>query len=117
MASVTEIRPLSSSARMRSAILASPNARALLLGGFAGPRCGLLRPIVGIAFRALERFFASETGRHRRVGAGKNLMMLDVERAQPALLAHRQGDEIADLDQFGLAVMLVQPIPEFIAGG
>ena len=38
--------------------------------------------------------------------------MLDVERAQPALLPHRQRDEVADLDQFRLAEMLVQPGPE-----
>src|SRR5262249_58154780 len=35
-------------------------------------------------------------------------------RAQPALLPHGQRDEIADLDQFGLAEMLVQPRPELI---
>ena len=40
--------------------------------------------------------------------------MLDVERAQPALLAHGQRDEIADLDQLGLAEMLVQTRPECI---
>ena len=40
--------------------------------------------------------------------------MLDVERAQPALLAHGQCDEITDLDQFRLAEMLVQPRPEVV---
>ena len=42
--------------------------------------------------------------------------MLDVERAQPALLAHGDGDEIADLDQLRLAEMLVQPRPERVVG-
>ena len=40
--------------------------------------------------------------------------MLDVERAQPALLAHGQRDEVADLDQLRLAEMLVQPRPELV---
>src|SRR5712692_9994120 len=73
-----------------------------------------LRPIVGRLLRALERFLGLEAGRHRRVGAGENLVVLDVERAQPALLAHGQRDEKADLDQFGLAEMLVQPLPELV---
>ena len=38
------------------------------------------------------------------------------ERAQPALLAHGDGDEVADLDQFRLAEMLVQPRPERVVG-
>jgi hypothetical protein len=41
-------------------------------------------------------------------------MVLDVERAQPALLAHGQGDEIADLDQLRLAEVLVQARPELV---
>src|SRR6185369_185712 len=41
-------------------------------------------------------------------------MMLDVERTQPALLAHGQRHEIADLDQLRLAEMLVQARPEFV---
>ena len=73
---------------------------------------GFPRPIAGVAFRALERRLIAEARRHRGVGPGKNLMMLDVERAQPALLTHRQGDEVTDLDQFGLAVVLVQARPE-----
>src|SRR5262245_46963500 len=40
--------------------------------------------------------------------------MLDIERAQPALLAHGEGYEITDLDQFGLAEVLVQPRPELV---
>ena len=41
-------------------------------------------------------------------------MVLDVERAQPALLAHGQRDEIADLHQLRLAEVLVQPLPELV---
>ena len=40
--------------------------------------------------------------------------MLDVERAQPALLAHGERDEVADLDQLRLAEVLVQPRPELV---
>src|SRR5215470_2810605 len=42
--------------------------------------------------------------------------MLDVERAQPALLAHGKGNEIADLDQLRLGEMRPQPRPEGIIG-
>ena len=38
------------------------------------------------------------------------------KRAQPALLAHGDGDEIADLDQLRLAEMLMQARPQFVAG-
>src|SRR5471030_1454314 len=51
------------------------------------------------------------------VGAGENLVVLDVERAQPALLAHGDGNKIADLDQLRLAEMLVQPRPERVVAG
>src|SRR6266481_9178246 len=73
-----------------------------------------LRPIIGGLFRALKRVRGLEARRHRRVGAGEDLVMLDAERAQPALLAHGQGDEIADLDQFRLAEMAVEPGPELV---
>ncbi|HMH93807.1 MAG TPA: hypothetical protein VK586_22340, partial [Streptosporangiaceae bacterium] len=39
-------------------------------------------------------------------------MVLDVEQPQPALLAHRQGNEAAELDQFGLGEVPVQPLPQ-----
>jgi hypothetical protein len=39
-------------------------------------------------------------------------VVLDAERAQPALLSHGNRDEVADLDQFRLAEMLVQARPE-----
>src|SRR5215831_14000638 len=73
-----------------------------------------LCPIIGGLFRALERVRGLEARRHRRVGAGQNLVVLDAERAQPALLPHGQRDEIADLDQLALAEMLVQPRPELV---
>src|SRR5260370_9848460 len=57
---------------------------------------------------------ALEARRHGRIWAGEDLVVLDAKRAQPALLAHGQSDEIADLDELGLAEMLVQPRPELI---
>src|SRR5690348_14332839 len=81
-----------------------------LLRGLA---CGS-GPVVAGALRALERVGILETRRHRGAGAGENLVMLDVERAQPSLLAHGQRHEIADLDQLRLAEMLVQPRPELV---
>ena len=55
-----------------------------------------------------------EARRHRAVLARQDLVVLDVERAQPSLLAHGQRDEVADLDQLRLAEVLVQPRPEFL---
>src|SRR5262249_58249017 len=69
------------------------------------------------ALRALERGGVLEARRHRGVCAGQYLMLLDIERAQPTLLAHGQGDEIADLDQFRLAEVLVQTRPELVVDG
>ena len=43
-------------------------------------------------------------------------MMVDVEQPQPALLAHRQRDEAAELDQLGLGEVGVQPLPERVIG-
>src|SRR5262245_5624435 len=73
-----------------------------------------LRPVIGRGLGALERLFGLEAWRHRAVQPSQDLVVLDVERAQPALLAHGDGDEIADLDQLGLAEMLVQPRPELV---
>src|SRR5690349_3449673 len=42
--------------------------------------------------------------------------MLDVEQAQPALLAHGERDEAAELDELGLAEMAMQPCPERLVG-
>src|SRR2546423_11798956 len=67
----------------------------------------LVRPVVGLRLGALQLFFGLEAGRHRGIGPGEHLMMLDVQGAQPALLAHRERYEIADLDQLRLAEMLV----------
>src|SRR2546421_1961522 len=72
----------------------------------------LLRPVVGLRFGALEFFLGLEARRHRGIGPGENLMVLDVQGTQPALLAHREGHEIADLDQLRLAEMLMQPRPD-----
>ena len=43
-------------------------------------------------------------------------MMLDVQRSEPALLTHRNGDEIAYLDKFRLAEVLMQAVPQLVAG-
>ena len=43
-------------------------------------------------------------------------MMFDVERAQPTLLAHGDGDKITDLDKLRLAEMLVQAVPQLVRG-
>src|ERR1044071_2236745 len=72
--------------------------RWLLVALFGGLRCGLGRdlwfdfgPVVGGLLGALELVLGLEARRHRARLAGQNLVMLDVERAQPALLAHGDG--------------------------
>src|ERR1700681_4957023 len=75
-----------------------------------------LGPIVGGLLGAFERFLGFEARRHRAVLTCENLVMLDVQCAQPALLSHGNGDEIADLNQFGLTEMLVQTGPQLVAG-
>jgi hypothetical protein len=40
----------------------------------------------------------------------------DAERLDPALLAARESDEEAELDELGLAEMRVQPRPELVIG-
>ena len=65
----------------------------------------------------LERFLCLEAGRHGGCSSGEDLVVLDVEGAQPPLLAHGQRDKIADLDQLGLAEMFVQASPEPVVGG
>src|SRR5450830_812544 len=75
-----------------------------------------LGPIIGGLLRAPQCLLGLEARRHRAISASENLVMLDVERTQPALLSHGNGDEIADLDQFGLAEVLMQPRPERVVG-
>src|SRR5256885_10011410 len=85
-----------------------------LLRRLALRRRPLLRPIVCLLLGGLQRIQRLEAGRHRAVRASENLMVLDVERAQPALLAHGDRNEIADLDQFRLTEVLVQPRPDLV---
>src|SRR5215470_15388540 len=80
---------------------------ALRLGAF-------LRPVVGRLLGLLERVRRLEARRHGGVGAGEDLVVLDVERTQPALLTHGERNEIADLDQFGLAELRLEPRPELV---
>ena len=54
--------------------------------------------------------------RHRGVGAGQHLVVIDVEQPQPALLAERQADHAAELDQLRLAEVLVHAVPERVVG-
>src|SRR5690349_15806209 len=58
-----------------------------------------LRPVIGLRFGRLQRFLILVAGRHRGRGAGQHLVVLDVEKPQPALLAEREPDHAAELDQ------------------
>src|SRR5262245_3577387 len=91
----------------------SPATKDLMSLGRLGLHAAL-GPIIGRLFRARKRLSGLKARRHRCIGAGEDLVVLDAERAQPALLPHGQGDEIADLDELGLAEMPVQPRPELV---
>ena len=43
-------------------------------------------------------------------------MVIDVQQAQPALLAQRQADRAAEFDQFGFAEVLVHACPVGVVG-
>ena len=44
------------------------------------------------------------------------MMMLDVEQAQPALLAHGEGDKTTKLHKLGLGKMFIHSLPKRIIG-
>src|ERR1700733_249935 len=84
-------------------------------GGRLGRRLRL-GPVLRARLRLLQRVHRLEARRNRSVGAGENLVMLDVERPQPALLTHGNGDEVADLHQLRLREMRMQTLPQGIVG-
>src|SRR5208282_6626957 len=75
-------------------------------------RTRVLGPIIGIGFALGEFRRRLEARRERCRSAGKYLVMLDIEGAEPALLTHGNGDEIAELDDLRGAEMPVEPIPQ-----
>src|SRR4029077_19696663 len=56
-------------------------------------------------------------GRQPRCRSRHDLVMLDIEEPQPALLPEREADHAAELDQLRLAELLVHAVPERIVGG
>src|SRR3712207_5070106 len=72
------------------------------------------RPVVARRLARGQRLRALEAGRHRRLGAGHDLVVVDVEHAQPALLPERQADEAAELNELRLAEVAVHPVPELV---
>src|SRR5690242_1875078 len=86
--------------------------RSARLGGGPWGPC----PVVPGGLRGGELLRRGEAGGHRGVGSGQHLVMFDVEEAQPALLAHRERYEAAELDQFGLGEVPVKPLPQRVIG-
>src|SRR5919199_359003 len=84
-----------------------------------GDRLGRVAPPGPVSLgrlAALELLAGLEPGRHRRVRAGHDLVVLDVEQPQPALLAECQADRAAELDELRLAEVRVHPLPEGVVG-
>src|SRR5262245_2513718 len=73
-----------------------------------------LRPVVVTGLADGELLRAGEARRHRGVGAGHVLVVVDAEQPDPALLAEGQSDEAAELDEFGLGEVLAEPLPELV---
>src|SRR5205807_1165468 len=92
---------------------AATSMRMRSLRGVLG-RLGAPGPVRRVLLGFREGIQILEAWRHRRGRAGKDLMMLDIKRAQPALLAHGQCDEIPDLDQLRLAEKPAQAHPQRI---
>src|SRR5580693_4074197 len=93
-----------------------PGSGALRTFGPAGSGGRLPRPVILCCLRRGERLRCAKTRRHRGGRPGQHLVVLDVQEPQPALLAHRQSDEAAELDQLGLGEVLVKPLPQRIVG-
>src|SRR6266545_2492664 len=51
-----------------------------------------------------------------RVGVGEQFLVPDAQRADPALLAAGEGDEVAQLDDLRLGEVAVQALPEGVVG-
>ena len=67
-------------------------------------------------FVDLQLLLIFVAGRHRGGRSGEHLVVIDVQEPQPALLAEREADHAAELDQLRLAEVAVQAIPEGIIG-
>src|SRR3954453_21689151 len=89
-----------------------PSGRALPARVAGGPRGPVLRR--GLAL--LELLARLEARRHRRARPRHDLVVLDVEQPQPALLAKGQADRAAELDELGLGEVRVHPLPERVVG-
>src|SRR5687767_9346658 len=73
-------------------------------------------PVIRRGLRLLQGLGILVARRHRSRGAGEHLVVVDIQQAQPALLAHGERDEAAELDELGLAEMAVEALPESIVG-
>src|SRR5262249_10729294 len=84
------------------------------------PLCGrsalALRPVFGRGLGVGELARVLEARGHRRGGAGEDLVVVDIEQAQPALLSEGQADHAAQLDQLNLVEVLVHALPERVVG-
>src|SRR4030095_16626375 len=106
------------SPRRRSADTAprgSPGDGARALSGGLRRRA-LVRPISSRGLRARELLSGLEPRGHRSLGAREHLVVVDIQKTQPALLAKRKADEAAELDELGLAEVPVQARPERVVG-
>src|SRR5690242_20702560 len=91
-------------------------SRAAASRHFGGGRRFRLRPIVRRCLGGGKLLGVLVAGRHRGGGGGHHLMVVDVEKPQPALLAEGQPDHAAELDQLGLGEVLVEAVPERVVG-
>lgn len=78
---------------------------------------GLLsRPVVLTGLGGGDVGGSLETRCHGGGGSGHDLVVVDVEQPDPALLAHGERDEAGEFDQLLLAEVLVQARPELVLG-
>src|SRR5262249_45373263 len=73
-------------------------------------------PIVCLRLGGFEILRGLKAGRHRSRRASQHLIMLDIEKPQPTLLAEREPDHAAELDKFRLREVATHALPELVAG-
>src|SRR6266571_243845 len=79
-----------------------------------GADAGAARRAAGGA--AQVALLAGDLRGEARVGVGEQLLVPDAQRADPALLAAGEGDEVAQLDDLRLGEVGVQALPEGVVG-
>src|SRR5262249_59253682 len=106
-ARVTTLPSLFVCRRARRGPRRRPSSRVFGLNGSFG-----FCPVARLRLGGFEIFRGLEAGRHRSRRARQHLMVLVIEKPQPALLPQREPDHAAELDQFRLREVALHAFPK-----